>query len=156
MCRWPLRAPTPLYFILWPIIDPILVTFDGQICNFSDPNLVTFIFFFYEFTYFLDWMKNTLLFIYSINILVRLLTVNMKNCLTPKNQKVCDPNLLLLQKGWLPVIIWTLGNSQRELKKKENKINRQPWYWSADILFWQLSIDHDMDVHYQVAGSHFS
>ena len=23
MCRWPLRAPTPLYSILWPIIDPI-------------------------------------------------------------------------------------------------------------------------------------
>ena len=27
MCRWPLRSPTPLYSILWPIIDPILVTF---------------------------------------------------------------------------------------------------------------------------------
>ena len=39
MCRWPLRAPTPLYFILWPIIDPILVR---QICNLRDPNLVTF------------------------------------------------------------------------------------------------------------------
>ena len=23
MCRWPLRAPTPLQSILWPIIDPI-------------------------------------------------------------------------------------------------------------------------------------
>ena len=41
MCRWPLRAPTPLQSILWPIIDPILVTF-RQICNFRDPNLVTF------------------------------------------------------------------------------------------------------------------
>ena len=38
---WPLRAPTPLQSILWPIIDPILVTF-GQICNFCVPNLVTF------------------------------------------------------------------------------------------------------------------
>ena len=37
----PLRAPTPLQSILCPIIDPILVTF-GQICNFRDPNLVTF------------------------------------------------------------------------------------------------------------------
>ena len=36
-------------------------------------------------------MKNTLLFNYSTNILVRLLTVNMKNCLTPKNPKMCDP-----------------------------------------------------------------
>ena len=41
MCRWPLRAPTPLQSILWPIIDPILITF-GQICNFWVPNLVTF------------------------------------------------------------------------------------------------------------------
>ena len=23
------------------------------------------------------------------------------------------------------------------------------WYWSADTLFWQLSIDHDMEVQYQ-------
>ena len=38
---WPLRAPTPLQSILWPIIHPILVTF-GQICNFCVPNLVTF------------------------------------------------------------------------------------------------------------------
>ena len=44
MCRWPLIAPSPLRSIPWPIIDPILVTF-GQICNFRDPNLVTFYFF---------------------------------------------------------------------------------------------------------------
>ena len=95
MWCWPLRAPTPLQSILWPIIDLILVTF-GQICNFCDPNLVTF--YFYELTHFLDWMKNTLLFIYSTNILVRLLTVNMKNCLTPKNPKMCDPILVTLLK----------------------------------------------------------
>ena len=41
MCRWPLRAPTPLQSFLWPIIDPVFVTF-GQICNFRDPNSVTF------------------------------------------------------------------------------------------------------------------
>ena len=23
------------------------------------------------------------------------------------------------------------------------------WYWSADTLFWQVSIDHNMDVQYQ-------
>ena len=28
MCRWHLRAPTPLQSILWLIIDPILVTFE--------------------------------------------------------------------------------------------------------------------------------
>ena len=36
-------------------------------------------------------MKNTLLFIYSTNILIRLLTVNTKNFLTPKNLKMYDP-----------------------------------------------------------------
>ena len=25
------------------------------------------------------------------------------------------------------------------------------WYWSADVLFWQLSIDHEMDLEYQIA-----
>ena len=32
--------------------------------------------------------------------------------------------------------------------------NTVMWYWSADTLFWQLSIDHNIDVQYQVAGSH--
>ena len=37
-------------------------------------------------------MKNTLLFTYRKNILVRLLTVNVNNFLTgPKNPKICDP-----------------------------------------------------------------
>ena len=97
MCRWPLRAPTPLQSILWPIIDPILVTF-GWICNFLTPSLVTF--YFYQLTHFLDWMKNTLLFFCSTNILVCLRTVNMKNCLTPKNPKMCDPILVTLLKKW--------------------------------------------------------
>ena len=44
-------------------------------------------------------MKNTLLFIDITNILVRLLAVNMKNCLTPKSQKcACDPILVTLLK----------------------------------------------------------
>ena len=74
---------------------PILITF-GQICNFRDPSLVNF--YFYELTHSLNWMNNTLLFICSTNILVRLLTVNMKNCLTPKNPKMCDPILVTLSK----------------------------------------------------------
>ena len=69
-----------------------LVTF-RQICNFRDPNLVTF--YFYELNHFLDWMNTTLL--YSTNILVYLLTVN-KNCLIPKNQKMCDLILVTLLK----------------------------------------------------------
>ena len=36
-------------------------------------------------------MKNTLLFTYRTNILVSLPTVNMRNFLTPKNPKMCDP-----------------------------------------------------------------
>ena len=36
VCRWPLSAPNPLWCILWPIIDPILVTF-GRISGFRDP-----------------------------------------------------------------------------------------------------------------------
>ena len=42
--------------------------------------------------------KNRLLFTYSTTILVRLLTVNMKNCLTSKNPKMCDPILVTLLK----------------------------------------------------------
>ena len=30
------------------------------------------------------------------------------------------------------------------------------WYWSADTLFWQLSIDHDMEVQYQRFSSNQS
>ena len=89
------EPPTPLWSILWPITDLILVTF-RQICHFRDHNLVTF--YFYEFTHFLHWMKNTLLFICGTNILVRLLTVNIQDCLTPKNPKMCDPILVTLFK----------------------------------------------------------
>ena len=42
-------------------------------------------------------MKNTLLFKYSTNILVRLLTVNIKNCLASKNPKMCNPSLVTLE-----------------------------------------------------------
>ena len=57
---------------------------------FRDPNLVTF--YFYELTHFLDWMKNTLFFICSANILVRLVTVNMKKWLTPKKSENVRPH----------------------------------------------------------------
>ena len=62
------------------------------VINFRNPNLVSY------WPMFLDWMKDILLFIYSTNILVRLLTVNVKNCLTPKNSKMCDPILVTLLK----------------------------------------------------------
>ena len=53
-----------------------------------------------------------------------------------------------------PAIIWKLVTCQRITSK-----NTWPrwvdtwardtvkWYWSADTLFWQLSIDHSIDVH---------
>ena len=81
------QSPYPLLSILWPIIDPILVTF-REICNFRNPSLVTF--YFYELTHFLDCVKNTL-FIFSTNNLLRLLTVNVKNCLTLKIRKCATP-----------------------------------------------------------------
>ena len=39
-------------------------------------------------------MKNTSLFTYSTNFLVRLLTVNVKNFFYPKSPKMCDPILV--------------------------------------------------------------
>ena len=63
MCRCP--YPNIVYSVT-NIIDPILVTC-GQICNFCDPNLVTC--YFYELTHFLNEMKNTIFFTYSINII---------------------------------------------------------------------------------------
>ena len=62
------------------------------VINFRYPNLVTY------WPMFLDWMKDTLIYIYSTNILVRLLTVNVKNWLTPQNPKMCDPILVTLLK----------------------------------------------------------
>ena len=26
------------------------------------------------------------------------------------------------------------------------------WYWSADALFWQLSIDHEMDLQHETVN----
>ena len=97
VCAAGLSEPLPHYSLFCGqlCIDPILATF-GQICNFRDPNSVTF--YFYELTHFLDWMESTLLFIYSSNILVRLLIGNMENCLTPNNPKMCDPILATLLK----------------------------------------------------------
>ena len=63
MCHWPLRTPTPLQPILFPITDSILVTF-GLICNFYDPHLVTFCLGMYlilnneHFTFYLRWKHS--------------------------------------------------------------------------------------------------
>ena len=82
----------PLQSILRPIIDPILGTF-GQICTFCDsPNLVTF--YFYELTPFFKMNEEHFNFHLQYKNSGSLLTVNLKNCLTPKNPKKCDAILL--------------------------------------------------------------
>ena len=97
MCHWFSQSPYPIIIYSVANYRPHLSHFWGNSCDFRDPNLVTFYFYLWI-DPFLDWMKNTLLFICSTNILVRLLTVNMKNCLTPKNPKMCDPILVTLLK----------------------------------------------------------
>ena len=44
MCRWPLRAPAPSF--LWPVIDPILVTFWENVI-FAIPTKSLSIYFFF-------------------------------------------------------------------------------------------------------------
>ena len=65
---------------------------------------------------------------------------------------IFDMNLKKISKGE-PAIIWKRVNCQQITSK-----NTRPWwvdtwahdtvrwYWSADTLFWQLSIDDDIDV----------
>ena len=48
-------------------------------------------------------MKNTLLFTYNTNILVRLLTVNMNELSYLENQKMCDPILVTLLEHATPL-----------------------------------------------------
>ena len=67
-----------------------------QISNFRHLNLGTF--YFYELTHFFKLNEEHFLFSYSTNILLLLLTVDMKNCLTPKYPKMCDPILVTLLK----------------------------------------------------------
>ena len=96
----PLASQSPYPIIVYSVanfIDPIF----GQLCNFHNPNSVTF--YFNELTHFFYSIKDTLLFICSRNILVSLLTVNMKNCLTPKNPKMCNPILVSLLRYATPL-----------------------------------------------------
>ena len=92
MCCWPLRAPTPLWVILWPIIDPILVTF-GQICIFRDPNLLTLYLCIYLI---LNEEHNTFQLQYKHSGM--LAYRKYEELSNPKNQKVWDPILVTLLK----------------------------------------------------------
>ena len=59
-----------------------------------------------------------------------------------------------------PAIIWKVATCQRIPSKITRTQRIDTWardtvrrYWSAETLFWQLSINQNMDVQYQVAGS---
>ena len=88
----PLRAPTPLQSILCPIIDPILVTF-GQICNFRDPNLVTFYLCIYL-------MLNEERFTFHLQCKLSGTFANRKceELSYPPKKEMCDPILVTLLK----------------------------------------------------------
>ena len=94
MCSWPLRAPTPLQSILWPIIYPILVPF-GQICNFRYPKWVSF--YFYELTHF---RLNEEHFAFHLQYKDSRTFANRKyeELSYPKNAKMCDTILVTLLK----------------------------------------------------------
>ena len=94
----PLASQSPYPFIVYSVANyrPHLSHIWANMW-FSRSQLSHFLFLWID-PFFLDWMKNTLLFFCNTNILVRLLTVNMKNCLTPKNPKMCDPILVTLLK----------------------------------------------------------
>ena len=54
-----------------------------------------------------------------------------------------------------PAIIWKLLTCQRISSKNTGPRwvdtwarDTVKWYWSADTLFWQPSIDHNIDVQY--------
>ena len=92
MYSWPLRAPNLLQSILWPIIHSILVTF-GQISNFSDSNLVTFFLC-------ICLISNEELSTSQLQCKHSGTFANRKyeelSC--TKNQKMCDPILVILLK----------------------------------------------------------
>ena len=101
MCHWPLRTPTPLQSILWTIIDPILVTFE-QICNFHDPNLVTFYLFIYIYIYIYIFLfiLNEEHFTFHLQYKHSATFANCKyeELSYPKIKKMCDPILVTLLK----------------------------------------------------------
>ena len=72
------------------IIDPILVTF-GQICNFCDPNLVTFYLFIYL-------ILNEEHFPFHLQYKHSGMFCKYKELSYPKNQKMCNPILVTLLK----------------------------------------------------------
>ena len=92
-----LASQNPYPIIVYSVANyiPVLVTF-GQICNFRDPNLVTF--YFYELTHF--FRLNEELFTFHLQYKHSGTFANRKyeELSYPKNQKMCDPILVTLLK----------------------------------------------------------
>ena len=91
VCAAGLSEPLTHYRLLWPIIDPILVTF-GQICIFRDPNLFTLYLCIYPI---LNEEHNTfqLQYKHSGTLAYR----KYGELCNPKNQKVWDPILVTIE-----------------------------------------------------------
>ena len=92
-----------------------------------------------ELTRFLNRMKNTCLFPYSTNIVVRLLFKN-KELYYPKNQKMCDPILVTLLK-----MRPHYSQSSRENATPSSGTSPlgsyketppPPWMWKWDLNVW--------------------
>ena len=69
-------------------------------------------------------------------------------------QKFCwqNPVITLNKKQnrtWAPDQMEKPLLGQRSTSSRWRACNMVMWYWSADSFFWQLSIDHNMDVQYQ-------
>ena len=91
----PLPSQSPYPIIVYSVANQLQTPSQpllGKYVIFRDPKLGTL--YFYELTHFLEY--RTLHF--SSTVLVCLLTVNMKNCLTSKNPKMCHPILVTLLK----------------------------------------------------------
>ena len=76
-------------------------------------------------------MKNTLLFTCSTNILVSLLTVNMKNCLTPKIRKCATILVTLLKmrpiQRHIPIsLLWESTPPPPPVEERANRFQKHP------------------------------
>ena len=94
-------------------------------------------------------MKNTLLFTYSTNILVRLLTVNMKNCLTPKIRKCALVTPLKMRPHYSQTSCenaTSSGGTFQLASYKEVTNHPPPSIWAYDF-YLALKIGYKQNTH---------
>ena len=70
-----------------------------------------------------------------------------------------DNPVLISKLTWLETMIqaktstWSAVNFKKTCDLDELKTwasDMVTWYWSGDTMFWQLSIDHNMDIQYHI------